>query len=348
MQKNSRRTIPHTDANQAQEQPEFVIGFDCGYSNVKVAYGFADAEEPTVIIRPANAAPLHKLNGQPELKAQERAVTVKGEPWFAFTAPSRSGMARAIHSDYPSTDLYRALFLATIDECCAAAGTTVIDRLVTGLPVNQARDESQVEALRKRLEGRHEVNPGRFIDVLEVAVFPQPAGTLFDVHSTFEKPQLLERGSVLVLDVGFYSVDWVLFHGSDLIRDSSDSSMAAMSVFIKAINDAIIETVGGKGPGSDKIEMALQGGEREVIYNGDLLDLTPYMERASATVCREALADLQAGQRFQDSAVDFVILAGGGGQFYGPAISEILPDSKRLTPVDPVVSNAIGFWCQGF
>src|SRR5690606_26239667 len=143
MQKNTRRTIPHTGADQAHEQAEFIVGFDCGYSNVKIAYGFTDAEDPTVMIRPANAEPLHKLNGQPELKAEERAVTINGEPWFAFTAPSRSGMARAIHSNYPTTDLYRALFLATIDECCASAGTTVIDRLVTGLPVNQARDEKE-------------------------------------------------------------------------------------------------------------------------------------------------------------------------------------------------------------
>lgn len=342
MQKQ-RRTITHA----TDDRPAFVIGWDCGYSNVKVAYGYADADEPTTLVRPANAAPLHKLNGLPELKAQERAVNVNREPWFAFTAPSRSGMARAIHADYPSTDLYRALFLATLDECCASADTTVVDRLVTGLPVNQARDEKEVAALRARLEGLHEISDGRVIEVREVVVYAQPIGTLFDVHSTYEKPQLLERGSVLVLDVGFYSVDWVLFLGADLIRDSSGTSMAAMSVFIKAINDAIIADKGGKGPGSDKIEMALQGGEREVIYNGDLLELAPYMQRAAATVCREALAELQAGQRFQDSGIDFAILSGGGGQSYRSAISEILPDAKLLAPLDPVLSNAIGFWCQG-
>lgn len=349
MQKQQRKTVElNAPAPQVQEeQARFVVGFDCGYSNVKVAYGYANADEPTVMVRPANAATLDKLNGQRALKDQERSVFIDGQEWFAFTVPSRSAMPRVVHDKYPASETYLALFLATIDECCENAGTTVINRLVTGLPVNQARDEKEVAALTQRLQGVHEVSNGRVIEVQEVVVIAQPIGTLYDVHSTYDRPKLLERGNVLVFDVGFYSCDWVLFCSGDLVRDSSDSSMEAMSVFIKAINDAIVSELGGKGPGSDKIEMALREGETEIVYNGNELNLETFMERAAATVCRAALAKLQAGQRFQDSAIDFVILSGGGGAFYGPAISEILPDSKLLAPNEPVVSNSIGFWCQG-
>ena len=60
--------------------PAFVVGLDIGYSNVKRVDGYADAAEPPQSIRPAQAGPLHFLNGNATLKEGEHYVPLEGEP----------------------------------------------------------------------------------------------------------------------------------------------------------------------------------------------------------------------------------------------------------------------------
>lgn len=62
-----------------------------------------------------------------------------------------------------------------------------------------------------------------------MSVLPQLVGTLNYIYSTYEATDDLDEGVILVLDPGFFSVDWVVFRRKDIVRDSGDSSMEAMS-----------------------------------------------------------------------------------------------------------------------
>ncbi|MFT7976437.1 plasmid stability protein StbA, partial [Salmonella enterica subsp. enterica serovar Enteritidis] len=74
---------------------------------------------------------------------------------------------------------------------------------------------------------------------------------------TSDSADVVEESVSLVLDPGFFSVDWVLFDHRELVAQSSSSSVKAMSVLLQACNEEIGLEQGGI-PGVEKIEHALQ------------------------------------------------------------------------------------------
>lgn len=325
---------------------KLIVGWDCGYSNGKLTYGLSSDSEPQVLIRPAQAAPVSELHGSSQRKDGEFFVQVNEEPWAAFLEPGRARFNRELHGDYPSTDAYKALFHAALIAACG--DRNVVDRLVTGLPTNQARDPRLVDALVKRLQGVHQVAPKRQIEVLAVEVLAQPVGTLCDINSYHDDAEMFGEANLLVLDPGFFSVDWVMFRRGDIQRESSNTSLDAMSVVLDAINDEVAREHGGEGPGRDKIEIALQKDRKEVLMFGHRLPLQPYIDRAMAIVAPRALSNLKEQMRFMEGeALDFILIGGGGAHFYQDAAQQLFPKARVIVADNNVASNAYGYWFHG-
>lgn len=328
------------------QAPKLIVGWDCGYSNGKLAYGLSTDEEPTLLVRPAQAAPISQLHGSMALKPGEYAVEVNGEAWAAFLDPGRARLNRELHGDYPATDPYKALYHAALIAACHDGH--VVDRLVTGLPTAQARDAKLVEALTKRLTGTHQVAPKRTIEVREVEVIAQPVGTLCEINSYHEDADLFAEANLLVLDPGFFSVDWVMFRRGDIQRDSSNTSLDAMSVVLDAINEEFAMEHGGEGPGRDKLEIAMQNNRDNVLMFGERIALAPYVDRAMGKVAPRALANLKEQMRFMEGeALDFILLGGGGARFYKDAAQNLFPKAKVIVAENNVTSNASGYWFHG-
>ncbi|MNC46295.1 hypothetical protein D3C76_912430 [compost metagenome] len=76
--------------------------------------------------------------------------------------------------------------------------------------------------------GVHKIAPHREIEVKAVEVVAQPVGTMRAIYSHYDDAELFDESRVLVLDLGFFSVDWVVFNRSDIVIDSSDSALEAM------------------------------------------------------------------------------------------------------------------------
>jgi len=325
----------------------FVVGLDIGYSNVKIAFGYPSQGEPKTLVRPAHAAPIAAVNGEHSAAPGEYFVMVKGESWLSMITPARADIKRELHSNYPSTDLYYALFLGAL-AAATENGQTVIDQLITGLPTSQSRDQALIDALTKRLIGKHQVAPAVAIEVKNVMVVPQPAGILNDIYSSHDDPDLLDESHILVIDPGYYSVDWVNYNKGHVVKDASGTALEAMSAVIVEINRQIgLEHA--VSPGVEKIEMALQANRDNVVLRGERVLLAPYIERASEIVANEALKDTLQSMRFQNEQqpLDFVFLGGGGSEFYKTAVQRHFPDAQVLTSDKPVVANAIGFWLYG-
>jgi plasmid segregation protein ParM len=236
-----------------------VIGLDVGYSNLKIAVGEAGGS-PTVIVRPAGAAPLDRLGeriGSARLP-DAVVVDVDGQRWAAAIEPARlEGWQRSLHADYAATPAYRALVKAAL----VLAGRPVVERLVTGLPVEQARDPRRREALRDALLGRHVTERGT-VEVGEVRVVPQPVGAFVDLlWSDLDGETLarIEEGTVLVLDAGYYSFDWALVVAGELRRVASGTSLEAMSVLLERAAGLLAERHGGR-PQPLALEAALRQG----------------------------------------------------------------------------------------
>lgn len=194
-----------------------VVGLDIGYSNLKIADG-RSGTVPRLRVLPAIAAPQRhvavQLDGATGAGPAGVAVLVNGEPWIAGVRPTRvSGWQRALHADYAASSSYQALLLAALSQL----GTPRIDRLVTGLPVAQAVDPRRRDALRQQLLGCHDTARG-VVEVADVRVIAQPIGSFIDVlmQGADDVVDLISDGTVLVIDVGFFSVDWSVLVNGDL------------------------------------------------------------------------------------------------------------------------------------
>ncbi|KAA6183734.1 ParM/StbA family protein [Thiohalocapsa marina] len=325
----------------------FVVGLDIGYSNLKLAAG-ACGSTPRTQVLPAVAAPqLHvaqRLESGNSRSPDGIAVSVHGQHWIAGVAPARvSGWQRALHEDYVTSDTYQALLLAALQ----VIGAQRIDRLVTGLPVAQAMEPAQRERLRARLQGRHALTDGA-VEIAEVRVIAQPVGAFVELLMRADAPTLerIGAGTVLVIDVGFFSVDWAVLVNGDLRRTASGTSLEAMSVLIDAAAERLRGQRAGKAPVA-AIEQALAQGRPAILLHGDWVALAPYLQLAAREVGAVALEALRRDLRHEQTNVDLLLLTGGGAALFEPAVRRVFPAVPLQLPPDPVGANARGYFHYG-
>ncbi len=324
----------------------FVLGLDIGYSNLKLTMGFKDAP-PATRVFPAGAAPCELLPRQLSGDAGDGTrVVIDGEHWVAAVAPARlQGWERELHDDYPATNAYKALFHAAL----LMAGQKEIDVLVTGLPVARYLETQHRDSLRRRLGGEHRITPRRSVTVKLVMVVPQPAGAYLDAVASISDEGLLERfrhGKTVVIDPGFFSVDWVALEEGEIRYRASGTSLKAMSVLLRETARLIREDHGA-APAVEKLEKALHGGEKEIFLYGEKIAVAGYCERAAEKVTHNALVAMRKSMREDGMDADVVLLAGGGATAYREAVRALFPKSAMLVRDDPVAANARGFWQCG-
>jgi plasmid segregation protein ParM len=323
-----------------------VIGLDVGYSNLKIAIGEA-VGSPRMIVRPAGAAPVDRLGEQIGTARVQDAIVVEvdGRRWAAAVEPARfEGWQRSLHEDYAASPAYQALVKAAL----VLADRPVVDQLVTGLPVAQARDPRRREALRRSLVGRHLTERG-MIEVDEVRIVPQPVGAFVDLlWSDLDSDTLarIEEGTVLVLDAGYYSFDWAVIVAGELRRGASGTSLEAMSVLLERAAGRIAEQQGGR-PQPLALEAALRQRREHVLVLGQRVALSPALEGAAREVGGVALEALRQALRREATNVDLVVVTGGGGTLYGGQAAALFPGAEVRLAHDPVGANARGFFHYG-
>jgi len=292
---------------------------------------------------PATAMPLHPQTtpGRATRSGEDGlAVEVDGAAWAAGVEPSRlQNWERELRPDYPATADYRALVYAAL----LVAGRERIDMLVTGLPVTQWLDPAQREALQARLTGTHAVTPARSVAVAEVQVLPQPAGAFFDFRAT--EPDAVAQARVLVVDAGFFSVDWVLFDESAMRAANSGTSTAAMSMVLEAAADLIRHDHGSRIE-RDLLERAVRTGTPSLPLFGRPVELAPYLTEAAKQTTHVAMTAIRQTLRGERREVDLVLLTGGGAATYAGATRATYPRARVVVADEPVLANVRGFWLQ--
>lgn len=321
-----------------------VLGIDIGYSNLKLAYGPQGAE-PKVLLRPAGAAPADRLGEKIGGNGEEDflRVLVNGEPFVAGLSPDRAELwSRELHEDYPSTNSYRALFHAGL----LLSELDQIDLVVTGLPVNQYLNPELRERLAAQMQGEHQITPRRKITVSKVKVVPQPVGGFVDHVWSLQDATEIEDSRVLVVDPGFFSVDWVLISNGELRRQSCGTSLEASSVILDEAVRLIAEDFGGN-VGRERLEHTLRNGHDQVRLFGERVDVASYLKKAADKVGPIVSTRLRESLRKENASADMVLLVGGGAGFFELAVKEAFPLLKVSTPDTPVFANARGFWRMG-
>lgn len=319
----------------------FVVAVDVGYSNLKILAG-KPGNSPTTTILPAGAGPLSTMPnrlGRPG-GDQHLVVSVDGESWAAGVEPSRlQNWERELHPDYSATIAYRALFHAAL----AVAGHGRIDRLVTGLPVAHYQDAAKREQLRSRLLGTHQITPKRQVSVEEVDILPQPTGAYLDLIKSTNAAKDFEEARLLVIDPGFFSVDWVLIEGGELRSTNSGSSTSAMSLLLETADDLIQKDHGGQ-LSRDQLEKAVRLGRNNVPLFGSPIELAPYIAAAAKHTAATAMTAVRQSLRGERREPDILLLTGGGAAVYAEATREAFPKARVIVPDTPVLANVRGFW----
>jgi len=321
----------------------FVMGLDIGYSNLKIAAGIK-GEKPKIRTLPIGAAPValmpHKLSGEP---AESLRVQINDETWAAGVEPKRlQGWQRELHGDYCASKAWQALFLASL----ILTERNEIETLVTGLPVSHYQNKSLREQLANRLVGIHHPTVKRTVHVQSVRIVPQPVGAYMHVLNSTEDESVvkaIERGRCVIIDPGFFSVDWVALEEGEIRFHSSDTSLDAMSVLLQRAEQFIQDDYGA-APGVETLEKALRTGETDIFLYGQEVPLAEYLDRAANVVAPTALVSLKKSMRKEGVSSNVIILTGGGAQFYQKATEETFPNTRIIVPEDTVSANAQGFW----
>ena len=327
----------------------FVLGMDIGYSNLKLVFAPADSKDPRTKVMPAGAAPHEMITSSIKGDGPENdylCVTLDGEKWVAGVEGNLiGGNYRQLHKNYSTTQAYQALFYAALHTAAMQGDCLVIDRLVTGLPVDQHQDAAYKNALADRLTGIHKISPLVQVEVKETIVLPQPAGAYLDQLDLMGADAMSDAVAV-VIDPGFFSVDYVVLQGSRIQNQSSGTSKRACSVLIEAVDEMVRDDL-GRLIGTSRIESAIRTGRYVLKMGPTSIDLGPYIAKAAAQVAPQALSHMQAQMRHEDVHPDFVILAGGGSKLYEEAARAIFPNVEVVSNPDPVLANAMGFWLYG-
>lgn len=321
----------------------FVVGFDGGYSNTKMTYGWSDEDKITTEIFPATGVRESSATFLKRRNVDATTVNVDGEKWTVF-GPGKA-QEREINSGYTQTKIYKALYLGALAKIGKAS--KVIDVLVTGLPASQARNQAIVKPLIALMEGVHKIDDETEVIVRKVIVESQGSGVINDVLNSIDDPNRLFKSNILVVDPGYYSVDYVTYEKGNLNHRASNSSVEAMRSMITTINE-LMQNETGTEPGMDTIEEAFRAGDKNIYLYGKSYDLVPYIEKAKKIVYPRLLSQIRNSLSFMDiDRVDEVLIAGGGAELYEDAVREAYPSARINVSSEPVASNSRGFFFYG-
>ena len=326
------------------------IGLDIGYSAVKLAYGRDKLPETTTL--PVGAAPIADvrggIDGQMNLGSGQ-LVMVNEVEWAAGLKPSEiRHYTRVMDENYPKEPRYLALARAALATC----KSKTVDCLVTGLPVAQWNKAEERAALTSLLEGRHYIRHDLVVDVKNVRVIPQPSGALTSHMMTqaglAPANQIGKEESVLIVDPGHYSMDWVVVHEGSLNTDAAGSTFAAGDEIVSACTAALQSKHGNK-VNAQKIERALLAGSTSLTFGVDsanALDFRAELEAEADKIVSRNLMPIKASIRsvMKNSGVDVVLVTGGCADLFAPALRRVFPDSRVVIAQAGVMANAKGFY----
>jgi len=205
-------------------------------------------------------------------------------------------------------------------------------------------------ALVKKLKGSHQIAPKVEVNVKDVLVVPQPVGAfLHTINSLKNNHDFLDEvsnGKTIIIDPGFFSVDWVVFDKGDLKHEFSGTNLKAMSVLIETIYKNIKRDYGVSSSKED-IEESIRLNINKLYIRSKKIDIIDYINEASSKVAEDALLAIRTSIRDIETELNTVVIAGGGAKVYETSVKKVFPDCKIIVSEPAVLANAIGFFQCG-
>lgn len=249
-------------------------------------------------------------------------------------AISRVSHGRVLDGDYCLSDHYAAILYGALSMMSMGA----LNTLVLGLPVSTF--PTHKDRLAAKFKGEHKISSDKTIAIKEVMVVPQPIGGFYDYAVRTNKIATMKSEVNLIIDPGYFTLDWVVTHGTKPIEArSAAATNGGMSAILTAMGEEIQKDIGKDIGDVSRIDLALR-------------NKTPYKVHGKEVVLEKYLS---VGHRIADEAInkmvysvgsmadiDNVVLVGGGAHFFKEVIQRRVSQPIGIGD-DAVYSNVRGF-----
>ena len=328
-----------------------VRAIDVGYGNTKYTTLITDGKIECGVF--PSLAP--QASGGPDLAAglmQRRNTVVVAVEGVHYEVGKDAKLAqdathgRVLDPDYSMTDAHMALIRGAL----YYMGQQKIDLLVLGLPVNTF--EKYHQSLAQRVVGKHDI-PARGkdgvgatteVEVASCRVIPQPIGAFFEHASRAGTYDRMRSQMNLLIDIGYYTLDWLVADGVKMINARSGAHCGGMSAVLRAMGDAIGSHLGEQISDLSIIEDAVRNGTKPRFY-GKEFDITEYIKIGKAKA--EQFVSVLVNKVGSSMDISNIILAGGGSAFFHDVLADKFPRHEIITAGEPVFANVRGFLRAG-
>lgn len=296
---------------------ETVVGLDLGHSAIKMTFDGRNGVTRT--LTPSVACTAIALNNEVEAEAARRETVSVGDRDFfvgdTALLQGRGKISTGLSADWIETPEHAALLRygkKMVDEQ-AGDGRRLY---VLGLPIRQygAAGKQRLRTLAaETLELEREE---------DVHVVPQPMGGyyafMFDRNGLPQSGRSLMEESWAVIDVGYYSSDFVLLVEGHWIEQACDGC-DGVRVAAEELQRLVTTELG--------VDVSLLAAEKALTKGtirrrGKVIDIKPFIERAGQEVATQ-VADM--AKRLLEpyiDEIDGVLIIGGGADL-------VLPELKR-------------------
>lgn len=311
---------------------------------------------------PSIPVPVNQLSAIGEGVLDKRAVCevpVNGRIYEVGEDVAKVQSARSSRvlntESYITSDRYLALLKGALK----MVPTSKVDALVLGLPVSvMHRKDELIELVTKT----HDLGNGRKVEVVRTLVFEQPLGALLSYirEGGNERYREIQDLSILTIDVGYLTVDFLVTKGLKPNRNRSDDCDLGVSrvleavsttlknemikvdrfqkikdVNIELIDDAIITSklrIFGQ-------EMDFPVNKREGTPEFDMLPTINAVTNSAVSKIVDKVGDGQD--------LDLIIVAGGSAKIYMSAIKNAFPAHQIILLQDSITAVAKGLQTAG-
>jgi plasmid segregation protein ParM len=254
------------------------------------------------------------------------------------TLSARDDRGRTLLTNYIDTPQHLALFRGAL----AYMGEPVIDLMVSGLPVNYFTGHK--ERMAGRLKGEHKYPDGSSVMIKDVWIIPQPIGGFINYFMSTNQTESLADLKSLTIDIGYYTVDWLVCRGLKLQDERSGSIPGGMSLVLEKLTHLISED--RQAPFSDVniVDMGIRNGYVARIQ-GENYGFSHLVEKMNAYIINAVQSVVSSVGSLDD--IDVIVLVGGGANCYKSVVKELLNGREIIVPDDSINSNVKGFYLAG-
>ena len=235
-------------------------------------------------------------------------------------------------------------YLALLGKALAAAGTRQ-DILVMGLPP-LFYDEERCNKLTDLIRGtRFSTGSGQIIHVPETIRFiPQGAGIFYDfAWSSQTRNKQAQHGNILVIDIGEFTLDIVLFQKGQYDAGAGISHPLGINLLINNIKKEFSKVHGEFLNNDNNVLKLIREGHFSYLDRTYQLDVSQHVSEYINDHVLKAINNFASSIRSsRTKLVDLVVMGGGGVKCIGQLISK-----EVAVTDDPQLSNARGYYNFG-